>query len=271
MRRPPFLVHRSIRLAHCTTGSYGVQYSYSVRERRGDPVSDKKVASVWVRPERARRGRPALSRAQIVDAALGLLDAEGLDGLSMRRLGTRLNSGATSVYWHVANKDELLELALDQVMAEVEVPAAGGDWRASATAYARSLRAMIHRHPWTVTLFGGRPMIGPNATRVMDEVLGAFGAAGFTGFGLEYALSAVVDYVIGAAGSEASWQRGQAGTSSADWVRGLGPYLAELDAERPALASHIREIWLKETGDVLEGRFAFGLACVLDGLEARRP
>ncbi|MEV4670204.1 MULTISPECIES: TetR/AcrR family transcriptional regulator [Actinomadura] len=235
----------------------------------GEQVPEEKVASVWVRPERARRGRPALSRAQIVDAALGLLDAEGLDGLSMRRLGTRLNSGATSVYWHVANKDELLELALDRVMAEVEVPA-GGDWRASATGYARSLRAMIHRHPWTVTLFGSRPMIGPNATRVLDEVLGAFGAAGFTGFGLEYAWSAVVDYVIGAAGSEASWQRRQSGTSSADWVRGLGPYLAELDAQRPALASHIREIWMKETGDVLEGRFAFGLACVLDGLEARR-
>ncbi|MCQ0007584.1 TetR/AcrR family transcriptional regulator C-terminal domain-containing protein [Actinomadura madurae] len=63
---------------------------------------------------------------------------------------------------------------------------------------------MIHRHPWTVTLFGSRPMIGPNATRVLDEVLAAFGAAGFAGFDLEYAWSAVVDYVIGAAG-----QRGE--------------------------------------------------------------
>ncbi|MEU8302336.1 TetR/AcrR family transcriptional regulator [Actinomadura sp. NPDC048955] len=235
------------------------------------PVGEEsRAASVWVRPERTRRGRPALGRTQIVDAALDLLDAEGLDGLSMRRLGTRLNAGATSVYWHVANKDELLELALDRVMAEVAVPSGDG-WRAAATGYARSLRAMIHRHPWTVTLFGGRPMIGPNATRVLDEVLAAFGSAGFTGFDLEYAWSAVVDYVIGAAGSEASWQRAQPGTSAAEWVENLAPYLDRLDGERPGLASHIREIWMKETGDVLEGRFAFGLACVLDGLEARRP
>ncbi|MUN38169.1 TetR/AcrR family transcriptional regulator [Actinomadura litoris] len=226
--------------------------------------------SVWTRPPRTRREQPTLTRDQIVDAALGLLDAEGLDGLSMRRLGTRLNSGATSVYWHVANKDELLELALDRVMAEVEVPAGDG-WRAAADGYAHSLRAMIHRHAWTVTLFGSRPMIGPNATRVLDEVLTAFGSAGFTGFDLEYAWSAVVDYVIGAAGSEASWQREQHGTSAAEWVENLGPYLDRLDAERPDLAAHIRDIWMKETRAVLEERFSFGLGCVLDGLESRRP
>ncbi|WP_067451368.1 TetR/AcrR family transcriptional regulator [Actinomadura macra] len=228
--------------------------------------------SVWTRPARARRDQPTLTRDQIVDAALELLDAEGLDGLSMRRLGTRLNSGATSVYWHVANKDELLELALDRVMAEVEVPdPADGGWRAAATGYARSYRAMIHRHPWTVTLFGSRPMVGPNAVRVLDEALVLFGAAGFTGFGLEYAWSLVVDYVIGAAGSEASWQVNQAGTTVAAWIETLGPFLAETAERSPRLAAHLRQIWEDETADVLEGRFAFGLDCVLDGIERRRP
>ncbi|GAA4238507.1 TetR/AcrR family transcriptional regulator C-terminal domain-containing protein [Actinomadura meridiana] len=235
-------------------------------------MAEKAPVSVWTRPERPRRDQPTLGRDQIVDAALELLDAEGLTGLSMRRLGTRLNSGATSVYWHVANKDELLELALDRVMAEVTVPPPDdGGWRASATGYARSLRAMIHRHPWTVTLFGGRPMIGPNATRVLDETLIAFGAAGFTDLDLEYAWSLVVDYVIGAAGSEASWQRGQPGTTSADWIEALGPYLTRLAEERPTLSAHIRDVWANETGDILEGRFTFGLTSVLDGLEARRP
>ncbi|TDD87388.1 TetR/AcrR family transcriptional regulator [Actinomadura rubrisoli] len=227
--------------------------------------------SVWTRPARSRREQPTLTRDQIVDAALELLDAEGLNGLSMRRLGTRLNSGATSVYWHVANKDELLELALDRVMAEVTVPDPADGWRAAATGYARSLRTMIHRHPWTVTLFGSRPLLGPNAVRVMDEVLAAFGEAGFTGFDLEYAWSLVVDYVIGAAGSEASWATNQSGTTAAEWIETLGPYLAELDEHRPRLSSHVREIWAKDTDALLEGHFAFGLACVLDGLEARRP
>ncbi|MFI0480421.1 TetR/AcrR family transcriptional regulator [Actinomadura sp. 9N215] len=236
-------------------------------------MAEKAPVSVWTRPERPRREQPTLSRDQIVDAALELLDAEGLAGLSMRRLGTRLNSGATSVYWHVANKDELLELVLDRVMAEVTVPPPDGEggWRASATAYARGFRAMIHRHPWTVTLFGSRPMIGPNATRVLDEALVAFGAAGFTGFDLEYAWSLVVDYVIGAAGSEASWQRNQSGVTATDWIEILGPYLARIGDDRPTLAAHIRGVWTNETGDVLEGRFDFGLACLLDGLEARMP
>ncbi|QFG23425.1 TetR/AcrR family transcriptional regulator [Actinomadura sp. WMMB 499] len=230
-------------------------------------------ASVWVRPEKARREQPALGRDQIVDAALALLDAEGLDGLSMRRLGARLNSGATSVYWHVANKDELLELALDRVMAEVTVPEPGaaGGWRAAATGYARTFRAMIHRHPWTVTLFGRRPMIGPNATRAMDEAIAAFAAAGFDGLDVEYAWSLVVDYVIGAAGGEASWWSGQSGTTSAAWIEALGPYLERIAAERPRLASHVREVWTADTAEVLDGRFEFGLACVLDGIEARRP
>ncbi|MFI0410527.1 TetR/AcrR family transcriptional regulator [Actinomadura sp. 3N508] len=242
-------------------------------------MAENAPVSVWTRPERPRRDQPTLSRDQIVDAAIELLDAEGLAGLSMRRLGTRLNSGATSVYWHVANKDELLELALDRVMGEVTAPPPHGTnganrtngWRASATAYAHSYRAMIHRHPWTVTLFGSRPMIGPNATRVLDEALVAFGAAGFTGFDLEYAWSLVVDYVIGAAGSEASWQRNQAGVTATDWVEILGPHLARIGDDRPAVSAHIRDVWTNETGDILEGRFEFGLACLLDGLEARRP
>ncbi|QKG23307.1 TetR/AcrR family transcriptional regulator [Actinomadura verrucosospora] len=230
----------------------------------------KPPESVWVRPQRARREQPTLSRDQIVDAALELLDAEGLNGLSMRRLGTRLNSGATSVYWHVANKDELLELALDRVMAEVTVPAPDGGWRDAVAAYARSLRAMIHRHPWTVPLFGAQPMIGPNATRVLDEVIVAFDGAGFTGMALENAMSLIADYIIGAAGSEASWQGRHDGATSEDWMRALGPYLTEITDRHPRLAAHITEVWSQETDDILESRFTYGLTCLLDGIEARR-
>ncbi|MFC5754750.1 TetR/AcrR family transcriptional regulator [Actinomadura rugatobispora] len=235
--------------------------------------SEKGPTSVWTRPERRRREQPTLGRDQIVDAALGLLDAEGLAGLSMRRLGTRLNAGATSVYWHVANKDELLELALDRVMGEVTVPdPAERGWREAAAGYARGLRAMIHRHPWTVTLFGDRPMLGPNAARALDETLAVFAHAGFTGHDLEYAWSLVVDYVVGAAGSEAGRHAAQTGTTAADWMHSLGPYLARMDAERPRLAAHIRDIWSgDDTENILEARFAFGLETVLDGLEARRP
>ncbi|HEU5025794.1 MAG TPA: TetR/AcrR family transcriptional regulator C-terminal domain-containing protein [Spirillospora sp.] len=230
----------------------------------------KPPESVWVRPRRAKREQPTLTRDQIVDAALDLLDAEGLDGLSMRRLGTRLNSGATSVYWHVANKDELLELALDRVMGEVRVPGPdAGGWRAAVAGYARDLRAMIHRHPWTVPLFGAQPMIGPNATRVLDEVIGAFDGAGLTGMALDNAMSLIADYVIGAAGSEASWQGAHGTATGEDWLRALGPYLAEIAERHPRLTAHIREVWVRDTADVVAERFDYGLSCVLDGIEAR--
>ncbi|KAB2381599.1 TetR/AcrR family transcriptional regulator [Actinomadura montaniterrae] len=246
----------------------------------------KPPESVWTRPRRAKREQPTLTRDQIVDAALELLDAEGLDGLSMRRLGTRLNSGATSVYWHVANKDELLELALDRVMGEVRVPRPddgaeadaddgpndgpdAGGWRAAVAGYARDLRAMIHRHPWTVPLFGAQPMIGPNATRVLDEVIGAFDGAGLTGTALDNAMSLIADYVIGAAGSEASWQGVHGTATGEDWIQALGPYLDGIAERHPRLTAHIREVWVRDTAGVVEERFDYGLSCVLDGIEAR--
>ncbi|WP_192809706.1 TetR/AcrR family transcriptional regulator [Actinomadura rudentiformis] len=230
----------------------------------------KRPTSVWTRPQKARREQPTLSRDQIVAATLELLDAEGLGGLSMRRLGTRLNAGATSVYWHVTNKDELLELALDHVMAEVRTPdPAAHGWRAAVIGYARSLRTMIHRHPWTVPLFGSRPMLGPNAARAMDGLLGACGQAGFSAYDLEYAQAVVNDYVIGAAGSEASWRANQEEFSTEDWMASMGPYLEVTGERHPRLTAHLREVWAKESGEVMDGRFTFGLGCLLDGLEAR--
>ncbi|HEV7934928.1 MAG TPA: TetR/AcrR family transcriptional regulator [Actinomadura sp.] len=231
-----------------------------------------KPTSVWTRPAKPRKEQPALSLDQIVFAAVELLDADGLERLSMRRLGAELNAGATSLYWHVATKDELLELALDHVIAEVAVPDPGGiGWRAAATWYARSLRSMILRHPWTLTLFGSRPMLGPNAARELDEVLAVFEHAGFSGFALEYAQAAVIDYVIGAAGSEASWYGHRRDVSPEEWTASLRPYLEQVGGAHPRLASHIRNIWAHNDQDVLEKRFSFGLGAVLDGLTARIP
>ncbi|WP_435835385.1 TetR/AcrR family transcriptional regulator [Streptomyces avermitilis] len=87
---------------------------------------NRTIQSVWTRP-RGGRERPVLSREQIVAEALRLLDSEGIDALSMRKLGNRLSAGATSLYRHVANKDELIELAVDEIYGEIglsDAPAA---------------------------------------------------------------------------------------------------------------------------------------------------
>ena len=75
----------------------------------------------------------------------------------------------------------------------------------------------------------------------------------------------------GAAGSEASWQDVHGAATGEDWIQALGPYLAGIEERHPRLTAHIREVWTRETAEVVEQRFDYGLSCVLDGIEARRP
>lgn len=92
--------------------------------------------------------RDTLTRDQIVQTAIELLDAEGLEGLNMRSLGKRLDSAATAVYWHVKSKDNLVVLAGDQVWNEIRLPDLGTvGWRSAATSAATDLYAMFTRHP----------------------------------------------------------------------------------------------------------------------------
>src|SRR5688572_10263260 len=167
-----------------------------------DPVTD----SVWLRPPRRGRGeQPTLGRDQIVRAAIELLDDEGLAGLSMRRLGTKLGAGATSLYWHVANKDELLDLAIDEVWGEVYVPDTGDTgWRTAASVFATGMRSMLLRHPWVMGLLGVRANIGPNTMRVSERAVLVFTAAGFQGMEMAYATSLLTSHVIGSSLSVAA-------------------------------------------------------------------
>ncbi|MFD0490114.1 TetR/AcrR family transcriptional regulator [Saccharopolyspora spinosporotrichia] len=92
--------------------------------------------------------RDTLTADQIVRAAIALLDDEGLDGLNMRSLGKRLGVAATAIYWHIATKEQLVQLAGDAIWDEVELPDPdSADWRSAATAVATSTHAMLVRHP----------------------------------------------------------------------------------------------------------------------------
>ena len=132
-------------------------------------------------------------------AAVELLDAEGLNALSMRRLGAKLGSGATSIYWHVANKDELLELVLDEFYGEFKLleTQETTDWRHAATLFAYGMREALFRHPWAMPLVGTMPAVGPNAMRLMSRLNGTFARAGFQDFERDYAASTLLSYVAG--------------------------------------------------------------------------
>ena len=131
-------------------------------------------------PERTRRrGREPLTREAIVETALRLLDKDGLDELSMRRLADELDTGPASLYWHVGSKDGLLELIFDRVIGEVELPAPEpGRWQEQLKEVARAGRAMILRHRDIVRISIGRIPMGPNALRVSEGIFAILRAGG---------------------------------------------------------------------------------------------
>jgi AcrR family transcriptional regulator len=235
------------------------------------------LPSVWAR-QRKQREQPALTQDRIVAEALALLDEQGLDALSMRSLGTRLNAGATSLYRHVANKDELMELVVDEVYGEVEVApgidVADGAWREPIGAAAHSLRAMILRHPWVASVLGQVALVelGPNLMRVSERMLALFRAAGFDLAESDRANSTLTAYVVGIATSEAGFLSlmARSGQDPEEWARNLRETAEEVAAGQPLLKEYYAAAW--PTGDLMEWNtenFVYGLELFLDGIAVR--
>ncbi|MBB5957944.1 AcrR family transcriptional regulator [Saccharothrix tamanrassetensis] len=237
-------------------------------------MSTDEIPSVWTRPRRSRE-QPALSRRQIVAEAVRLLDAEGLDALTMRRLGTRLEAGATSLYRHVANRDELIELVVDEVYGEIDIPDTDpADWRGAATTCAHSIRSMILRHPWIASVLGqvGLSYLGPNVMRLNERMMAMLDEAGFPPAEAGPAISTVVAFVIGTGLNEAAWltMLARSGQTEQDWYRRFGPSLGQAMEPFPHLRAHFGANADQEPTRRREENFAYGLARVLDGLSPRR-
>lgn len=231
-------------------------------------MTSKEFTSVWTREPRQSKS-PGLSRDQIVEAAVELLDAEGLEALSMRKLGTRLGSGATSIYWHVANKQELLELAFDEVWGEVSVPdPAQVGWRAAIWASSHSMREVILRHPWSSGLIGRMPAIGPKALAIGERWCAAYELAGFRGLEIAYVNATVVAYVFGMVVPEVAWV--SVASSPGFDMDGMHETVEKASAAYPKIHEQIKAS--PREPDQMSTRnnsFDFGLTSVLDGLEQR--
>src|SRR3954451_10128504 len=124
-------------------------------------------------PPRSHRRTEALSRERIVDAAVELLDASGESGLTFRTLTERLATGAGAIYWHVANKDELLDAATDAVVAAaLAAPRSGGSPQNEIRAAALALVDAIEDHPWLATQLAtqfSRNPSGPVVPRIFER------------------------------------------------------------------------------------------------------
>lgn len=131
-------------------------------------------------PGRPRQRSEALSRAEIVAAALAIADDDGLHALSMRAVARRLGVEAMSLYHHVANKEAMLDAMVDAVFMEFHAPRIGEDWEQEMRLRSRSAREAIKRHPWALGLMDSRRGAGLETLVHHDAVLGCLRTAGFS-------------------------------------------------------------------------------------------
>jgi AcrR family transcriptional regulator len=218
--------------------------------------------------------RETLTRDQIVQTAVDLLDAEGVDGTNMRALGERLGHVATAVYWHVSSKDDLIVLAGDHVWTEIALPKLGAlDWRTVASQMAADLYAMLCRHPWLVQAFGSNVMYGPNKASYDDHALAIYETAGFSPTEADQAVAAIFTFVLGnalglAAATSMARKLNRQGAQSQERARDSMAKARQIAAQFPRLAARLGSP-AAEYATSPENTFEVGLRALLDGLDAQ--
>ncbi|CAM5594874.1 TetR/AcrR family transcriptional regulator [Streptomyces avidinii] len=201
----------------------------------------------------ARPRKPLLSRDRIVEVAGALVDAEGLEAVSTRRLAAALGVSGPSLYNHFRTKDEILDAVADSVSARVDLSMfdGGQDWRGALHAWAHSYRDALADHPNIVPVLARGPGRRPAGLRLADAVFGAMTEAGWSP-AQATRIGALMRYFI-------------LGSAVASFARGFVDDRAAYD---PADYPHLGQAHLlAERGrEVDEGAFETGLAALLDGL-----
>jgi len=142
--------------------------------------------------------REPLSKERVLRAAMKLVDSEGIDALSMRRLAAQLGVEAMSLYYHVKNKDDILTGIGDLAMSEIELPVGGADWKAAVRASAISYHDTLRRHGWVTSL----PVSGEASMaqlHYMDALLKRLREAGLSPELTHHAYHALESHVVGSA------------------------------------------------------------------------
>lgn len=223
----------------------------------------------WRADRRARAApRIPLTRDAILDAALRVLDREGLDGLSMRRVAEELGTGAASLYWHVRNKDELLQLLSERLAEEIALPEPDPSrWQEQLKQVGRQMRAAMHRHRDAARITLGRLPSGPTIVRVTEWLFALMAPIGVPDRVITYA-GDMASLYVGAYAFEESL--GLASPTGEDLppeqiVAMLRDYIRSLPADRfPYIQRALPHLF---AGDADE-RFEFGLDLLIRGIQS---
>ncbi|MBF6093271.1 TetR/AcrR family transcriptional regulator [Nocardia cyriacigeorgica] len=211
---------------------------------------------------RKRADRAPLSRDRVIDAAMRLADEKGAAGVTMRAVAAGLGVEAMSLYNHVAGRDDILDGMVDAVFGEIDLPAAGPDWKSAMRERAHSTRAALRRHRWAVGMLDSRSHPGPATLRHHDAVLGVLRAGGFSTAMAAHAFSVIDSYLYGFVLQELSLPfRNRAELDEvatgilSDAPAGEYPHLTELIADQALRRDYS-----------YADEFEFGLTLILDAL-----
>lgn len=212
-----------------------------------------------LQPVQQASSEPPLSRERIVATAVELLDAQGIDGLTMRRLADRLGSGVMSLYWHVDNKEDVFDLAVDSVLEHRGSPETGEspDWRGDVVHMLEDWRARMLRHPWSASLLRRRAL-GRNILGRLEMLSKTLSRAGVADADLNAAIWSLWNYVMGATLTRASFDLSEEDRAAAQQrLTHLSEHYPTIERSRLLLDND----W--------DGAFRRGLDFLLDGLSPR--
>jgi TetR/AcrR family tetracycline transcriptional repressor len=214
-----------------------------------------------VRGGRVRRRRGSLTREAVVEAALAIVDAEGVESLSMPRLARQLDAGVMTLYRYVQSKQELLDLVAMRAIGELQLgELEAGNGAATLVAWGRGMRRVLLAHPGVAEVMARRGVIGPGIFNGVEILLSLLEQAGFTPLSALRAVFAVLIYTLGFTTWEAARVSGNREAEyAAQWREGF----ARME---PGTLPHIEAV-LADLGTVAsETQYEFGLQALARGV-----
>lgn len=246
----------------------------SKKESRFDPA--RTLGLLW-RVGR-KPSRTGLSVDSIVEAAIAIADAEGLEAVSMRRVADRLGVGAMSLYTHVPGREELADLmtdgALGSLYSSVEEPYESTEgWRDGLRFVAERNWQLYRRHPWLLDAQGPRAVLGPNTSDKYEAELRVIEGVGLSDIEMDSVLTLVLTHVAGTARALALFERvrEESGMTDAQWWEATAPVLEQvMDRARYPLSSRVgtaASTAYDAASDPVH-EYEFGVDRILDGVTA---
>jgi len=215
-------------------------------------------------PSARGRANTLLSQSAIIEAAAEVADAGGVGAVSMRSVAKVLGVEAMSLYYHVANKEALLDALANWVFEQIVLPELSDDWRAAMITRARSARSVLSKHPWALGMLESRSTPGEKLLEHHDRILGCLMGGGMTPVLAAHAFSAIDSYIYGFVLTEISLSTAPENQTD----EGFSAEVAKQAEKYPNMALIALEA-MNGHSFTFEDEFEYGLNLILDGFEER--